>query len=226
MWQPSAASSSASSLSVSPASRRERPSQATASRRPERQPERGARVAALGDVGVELRLAGGEALGVERALEARRAFADEQRTGLEQVAARLRGQLVALADRHAAAVDADARAHVAPRAGERHVPAGDPVRAQLTQRHAARADEESAHQRVLDPTRRAPWLEPLRLAQDRHAQLGGALGIRDHVDGGREPAGERDACACEAPGAGCLAGERDGHGRRLPEGADVHVNIV
>ena len=52
---PSATSASASSPSVRPASSSARPSQATASRRPSRaMPERGARVAPDGDVGVEL----------------------------------------------------------------------------------------------------------------------------------------------------------------------------
>ena len=50
------------------------------------QPERGPRVAAVGDVGVELGLAGAEALDVVLAAEDRPAVAHEQRPGLQQVA--------------------------------------------------------------------------------------------------------------------------------------------
>ena len=92
--QPSAAISAASSSSVRPASWRERPSTATANMRPRRaSADRGTRVAAVGDVGVELAVGGAEALAVLFAAEDGLAVADEQRAGLQQVAARRGGQL-------------------------------------------------------------------------------------------------------------------------------------
>ena len=201
VWQPRAASSSASSSSVSPASRRERPSQATASRRPGASPSaaRGWRPSVMSESNC--------AWPAEKpsGSSARSKHGAPSRTSSGPACSRSPRGWAGSSSRwpiaHAPAVDAHARAHVVPRAGERHVAASDPVRAQLTQRHAAGADEEAAHQRVLDPARGAPRLEPLGLAQDRDAQLGRALGIRGDVDGGGDPAGERDPCACEAPAA-------------------------
>jgi hypothetical protein len=52
-------------------------------------------MAAVGDVGVELALAGREPLGVAGAVVDRHAAGHEQRAGLEEVAARLGGERVA-----------------------------------------------------------------------------------------------------------------------------------
>ena len=80
---------SASSPSVSPASWSARPSQATASSRPRRvSAERGARIAAVGDVGVEL--VRRRPRSPRRRRDHRPPARDEQRPGLQQVAARAR----------------------------------------------------------------------------------------------------------------------------------------
>ena len=77
-----------------------------------REPERGARVAPGGDVGVELAGARREALRVARHDAA---AVDEQRPGLEQVAGGRGRQRVAPVDRHARARDVHAGPHGAPR---------------------------------------------------------------------------------------------------------------
>ena len=190
-----------------------------------REAQRRPRVAAVGDVGVELRLAGREALGIERAVEAGLAVAHQQRAGLQEVAARLGRQLVALGDPHLAAGDAHAGAHVAPRPRERHAPALDAVGPQFTQRHAARAHEEPADQRLLHAASSAPRRQLLRLAEDRHPQLGAALGMGRRVHGGGRAAGERDTGAREAP-AGLLAWECDAHVVSVLAQADSHVKML
>ena len=190
-----------------------------------REAKRRSRVAAVGDVGVELRLAGREALGIQRAVEAGLAVAHQQRAGLQEVAARLGRQLVALGDPHLAAGDAHAGAQVAPRPRERHAPALDAVGSHLTQRHAARAHEEAADQRLLHPTRSAPRRQLLRLAEDRHPQLGAALGMGGRVHRGGRAAGERDTGAREAS-AGLLAWECDAHVVSVLAQADSHVKML
>ena len=187
--QPRAAISAASSSSVRPASWRERPSQATANSRPSARPERRARVAAVGDVGVELGLAGAEALAVVRAAEDRRAVADQQRAGLQEVAARLGGQLVARGDRatppwtctHARTSAQGASNGTCRRATPRvrTSPSGD----------AVRPHEEAADQRLVDAARGAPRLEPRLAAQDRDAQLGRAASWRATWTRRRAPSG-------------------------------------
>ena len=128
----------ASSPSVSPASSSWRPSQATASRWVGGERERAARVAAVGDVGVELVRARGEALVVAAGQRAR-AVAHEQRAGLEQVAGRRGRQVGPAGDRDAVRAGVHARAQRVPRRVERHVVdrlAGDP---QLAERRVAAA---------------------------------------------------------------------------------------
>ena len=108
--------------------------------RPSREAERGARVAAVGDVGVELARAGGEALGVAARAIHGRAAGDEQRAGLQQVAAR-RGRRArrAAAIRRAPPCDVHAGADRVPGRVEGHVAAGDAARAHLAERDARRA---------------------------------------------------------------------------------------
>ena len=228
MWQPRPAISRDSSSSVRPGVAPRAPVADDRDDAARGEPERGARVAAVGDVGVELRLPGREALRVEPALEAGLALAHEQRAGLEQVAARLRGQLVAPREADLAALDVHARAHRRPRRGERHVAAGHAARPQLAQRHAAGADEEAAHHRVGDAAGGAPRLEPLGPPQDRDAQLRGRRGMRDGVDRGARAVGQGDAGAGKGPGAGLLEcrGQGDGHGGSFTAQGGRHVNML
>ena len=171
MWQPSAASSRASSSSVSPASRRERPSQATASRRPGASPSaaRGWRPSVMSESNC--------AWPAEKpsGSSARVKHGAPSRTSSGPACSRsprgCGGELVALRDPHPPAVDVHARAQLAPRRGERHVAARHPARAQLAERDATGAHEEAADERLLDAARGAPRLEPLRPAQHRDVQL-------------------------------------------------------
>ena len=144
-WQPSAAISAASSSSVRPASWRERPSQATANSRPSREAERGARVAAVGDVGVELGRAGAEALGDP---SSRRKTGAPSRTSSGPACRRSpRGcgrQLVALRDPRRRRRCTCTQARTSPHGRvERHVPAGDAARAHLAQRRSRPAARRS-----------------------------------------------------------------------------------
>ena len=71
-----------------------------------------------------------------------------------------------------------------PRRGERDVAAGHAARADLAQRHAVRAHEEAADERLLVAARGAPRLEPGRAAQDRDADLGARRVVGGDVDRG------------------------------------------
>ena len=128
---PRSTRTAANSSSVSPASARERPSQATARSSPSGERERGARVAGGGDVGVELGGAGGEALAVVAAVVDGDAVADEQRAGLEEVAVRLGRERVARGDADVRALDVHAGAPAPPRLVERDGRALDAARAEL-----------------------------------------------------------------------------------------------
>ena len=122
--------------------------------------QRGARVAADGDVGVELRGAGREALGV-RAVDHRAPVADEQRTGLDEVADRVGRQRVPRGQVHVA-VDVHAGALVRPRRGHGLVLDAHAVAPQLPERPERVAQEEAADDRLLVAVRRAPVVQPLR----------------------------------------------------------------
>ena len=111
--------------------------------------ERGARVAAGGDIGVELVGAGNEPLRVVRVVE-RCAVTDEQRAGLQQVAGRAWRQLGARGDADLTVVDVDRSSR--PHVGIAHGLGLDPSAAdpELAQRRPVWAEEEAADDRVLD----------------------------------------------------------------------------
>ena len=124
-------------------------------------PDRGARVAAVGDVGVELRGPGGEALAIG-AVERDLAVRDEQRAGLEQVALRPLGQRAARRDLEPAVGRVQRRAQVAVGADERRprdVLAGAPDVAQRPERVA---QVEAADDRLADVVLVAPVVQAAR----------------------------------------------------------------
>jgi hypothetical protein len=95
------------------------------------EPERGARMAPVGRIGVELVGRSAEALGVGLRVVGDVAVGDEQRAGLQQVAARLGVEVVAARDPGDAALNVHTRADRVPRRVERHVLADHAVRAHL-----------------------------------------------------------------------------------------------
>ena len=164
---PSATSASASSPSVSPASSSARPSQATASsRRSPRHAERRARVAAGGDVGVELARARREALVVAAA---RRAPPRTSSGPAWSRSPRGRGgQVVAAGDRHARARRRARRRAARPTARRTATARGAiAARAQLAQRRPCGPREEAADQRLGDAVLGAPGRERRRAAARR-----------------------------------------------------------
>ena len=98
--------------------------------------ERGARVAAVGDVGVELGLAGAEALAIVRARKTGTPSRTSSGPACRRSPRGCGGQLVARGDRRDAAAHVHARAHVGPGSVERDVAAGDAARADLAQRRS------------------------------------------------------------------------------------------
>jgi hypothetical protein len=159
-----------------------------------REAERGARVAAVGDVGVELAVGGAEALAVLLAAEDRSAVADEQRAGLEEVAARaprsasrgaMRGYAASTCTQARTASNGAGTARVA-----RHA-----ARAHLAERRAVGPDEEAADDRLLDSATYAPRLE-LGLARDhRDPQLGPRALVGGDVDRRRPAVAEGQPAA-------------------------------
>jgi catechol 2,3-dioxygenase-like lactoylglutathione lyase family enzyme len=100
--------------------------------------ERAARVAPGGDVRVELRRARGEALRIG-VVDRHAAVADEQRTGLDEVAAGIGAELPARGDAHRAA-DVHASAGEVPRRGNRLVRDGHAADAHVPERTQRMAD--------------------------------------------------------------------------------------
>ena len=167
-----------------------------------RDAERGARVAAVGDVGVELAPAGREALGVAGADDA--PPRDQQRAGLQQVAARARR---AARSRRAIATvvagDVHAGAQAAPRRVERDVaalhpawrssPSGVPCGRAKKPPTSASATPVSRHQR---PSGVGP-----RQAHDADARAA-------------QRSGRRTASCGRRRAGGCSRGEGGAGGRR------------
>ncbi len=180
---PSRAIRRASSASVRPASVVRAAVDSNGDRHPTAEAERRARVTAVGDVGVELILPRGEVLGVDPGRYDRLAEAHQKRPGLEEVAARCRRQLAAWRDARDAPVDVEARA---PGRGERLAPPRDPVRTELTERHAVRPCVEPADEGVIDRVGPAPVGKRARWVEGDHAERrAGERKLRDVHHGAR-----------------------------------------
>ncbi len=164
------------------------------------EPERGARVAALGDVGVELVRRGAEALRVGRGVVRHLAAGDEQRAGLEHVAAGGGVQLVAAGDPRGAALHVHARAHGVPGRREGDVVADHAVRAHLPERQPVGAPEEPAHERLAYVVAGAPRLEALLPRRhDRDADLRAAGVVTRDMERGGGASLQQEATAAAAP---------------------------
>ena len=144
--------------------------------------ERGAWVAAGGDVGVELVGASDEALRVVEEAEWR-PVADEQRAGLQQVAGGPGRQVRAGRDPDLAVLDVDRGPRGLVRVGDGFgldLAAVDP---ELAQRRAVWAEEEAADDRFPDAGEPAPAVERLRDGEVFDAQPRLAPWVADDVDG-------------------------------------------
>ena len=106
--------------------------------------QRRPRVAAVGRVRVELVGGRTEPLGVRVRVVGDLAAGQQQRPGLQQVAARRGRELVPALDPRPAALNVQAGADGVPRGVERHVLARDAVGAHLTERDPVRSREEPA----------------------------------------------------------------------------------
>ena len=151
----------ASSGRVSPASSSARPSQATAIRSVVVDPQGGARMAAVGDVRVELAAAGGEALAIVAGGGGREAPADQEGPRLEQVPGRNGRQVGPPGELDALAVDGHARPHRVPGRLEGRGRAPGAADPELAERGPHRRDEEPAHEGVGRAGARAPAGERL-----------------------------------------------------------------
>ena len=182
------------------------------------EPERGPRMAPVGRIGVELVGRSAEALGVGLRVVGDVAVDDEQRAGLQQVAARLGVEVVAARDPGDAALNVHARANRVPRRVERHVLADHAVRAHLAQWRSLGPGEEAADQRLSDAAAGAPRLEALLARQHGDADLGVLRVVAGDVD--RRPGAPGEE---KAPAVGVAVsrrecrdgGGRSGHGVRV-----------
>ena len=182
---PSAAISSASSPSVSPASAGPRPSQATDS----------ARMAAGSDVRIELVSSGREALGVHSVHYDGQPVRYQQRACLQEVAAWIAGQVRPGRHSHGAGLDVYARAKRMPRAREGHRRARDPGESQLSQGSAGRPHEEAADDRVRDREPVTPGEQRLGPGEGGHAHLRRLQVVGGQVNRRCEAVGELHAKA-------------------------------
>ena len=164
-----------------------------------RHADRRARVAPLGDVGVELPGARAEALGVPFPVEHDPPAVDEHGARLEQVTAGDGRELVAPGDPRDAAVDVQAAAHGIPRLREGHVPARDAVGPHLAQCHPVRPCEEAADDRVADAARGARLGEPALRPHHGDLHLRPRRVEHGHMHRGDRAVAERDAQSVRRP---------------------------
>jgi hypothetical protein len=155
-----------------------------------RDADRRPRVASVRDVGVELARAGGETLAVRVAAEHDRAVANEQRTGVHEVAGRLRGRVLPCGDANCSTLDDYATAAGGIRREDRLVgnrPARDP---ELAERAVRVAHEEAADDRLVHLVLRTPDVEPLGAGEMHDPDPGGGARMPDRVQGRHAPVGE------------------------------------
>ena len=132
----------------------------------------------------------------------------EQRTGLQQVTGGPVREVGAAGDPHGAGPRVDAGAARVPRGVERDGRAHDAVRAQLAERHAARAHEEPTDDRLGDPLAGAVRGQRGRPLEAHHADLGVRELVGGDVQRGVGAVGEREAQAPQVRGRRVRAGDR------------------
>ena len=159
-------------------------------------------MAADGDVGIELPRSVREALAI-LAVDQRAPARHQQRAGLEQVARRIVGKLLAARDADAA-VDVHASALGPPRRGDRLVADDRAVHPHLAQRAIRVAQEEPRDERLGLVVGGAPVIEAPRLSEHHHPQGRRGKRVPGEVDGGVQPVAQADAgeLVCDVVGHG------------------------
>ena len=155
--------------------------------------QRAARVAADGDVGVELRRAGGEALAI-LAVDQRAPVADEQRAGLDEVAGRVGAGARPRGREPDVAVDVHAGARAAPRRGDGSC-STRAVQPHLAQRPVRVAQEEAGDDRLGVASAAHQWSSRVGSANSSTETRVVAQRVPDEVDGGLLAVARADAAA-------------------------------